>query len=72
MVAAVVGPKIVKPAPFASAAVVASFASVIFRSPIATVVLFTVVVVPCTVKLPVIVALPATLILAAVISSLLS
>ena len=38
-------------------------------SVIATAVEFTVVVVPCTVKLPVIVALPSTLIFVAVISS---
>mgnify|MGYP000521541073 CR=1 FL=1 len=67
-VAATVGPLIVIPPPSACAAVVASLASSIFLSPIATVVELTVVTVPNTVKLPVISALPAIEIFAAVVS----
>ena len=65
-------PLTVNPAPLAAAAVVASLASVRFTSEIATAVELIVVVVPCTVRLPVIVASPATEIFVAVRSSLLS
>ena len=58
MVAAVVGPSTVKPAPLAAAALAAPLATVMFRSSTSSVVELIVVVVPSICKSPLITTLP--------------